>query len=513
VLVVAGTRSARAPSRAGLAASVTTGARGRRAWLAGWLALCVVGSFNYYQFDRRVLTTVGDYADATYYYLNSKYFAELGYTRLYHAMLVADQEGPRRLRKVPVYRDLAGYERLIPRREAFVTADALKARFTPERWRGFSGDLAFITQQDAAGGWDYFFIDHGYNPPPTWTLLGESLARLAPVDALKRITSLDMLLVALMFVGVARGFGLHALLVSLAFYLCTFSGRWPILGQSILRFDWLAALVLAAVCLKRGRHGWAGACLAYAAQIRVFPAVFFVPYGLHVLRELWRTRRLAPGQLRFALGAALCVLLLGGGSLVRYGADGWRDAIDKVALHSSPESYSSHRVGLGAALMYRGEWSGKDLARHGGIDAKRAELWQLDHYLELAGAASLLLVAFVAWRSQEPVHRLLWLGMLPLFCLTNPQINYYNLRLLPVLWHAERLDERWHRLSLASLFLVEAIAQLVHVLGAARYAVTCLSSWGLLAYLLAQAVHALRQARRPVLPEIAPDFAAKSSPT
>src|SRR5690606_21658704 len=46
--------------------------KAKRALTAAWLAASLFGVFNYYQFSAKQVTTVGDYADATYYYLNSK---------------------------------------------------------------------------------------------------------------------------------------------------------------------------------------------------------------------------------------------------------------------------------------------------------------------------------------------------------------------------------------------------------------------------------------------------------
>jgi hypothetical protein len=456
----------------------------RRALASAWVVAALFGLFNYYQFDRRVAATVGDYADATYYYLNSKFFPELGYTRLYEAMLVADGEGPRNLAGVRRYRDLVGYQ-LLPRRAAFEDGRAIKAHFSPARWALFKTDLAFITAHAPDGGWGYFFVDHGYNPPPVWTLVGGTLAELCDVQHLKWITSIDALLVAGMMVAIYRAFGSQALFVALAFFLCTFSGRWPILGQAILRFDWLVALVLSVVCLKRRRHGLAGALLAYATSVRVFPAVFALPYAALVLRSLWRERRLAPEHVRFIGGAVICALALNGAAVARYGVDAYREAIAKIELHSSPESFSSHRVGLGAALLYRGEWSRQDMDERGGIDAKRDALWELEPYLKVVGLLSAILVMLYAWRARIPVHRLIWLGAFPLFCMTNPQINYYNLRLLLVLDHAEHPATLRARLGLALLFAIEAGTQAMHVAGATRYAVTATSSWGMLVYLLA----------------------------
>lgn len=456
---------------------------GARVLLTVWAAAAATGVVNYYQFNAKVASTVDDYADATYYYLNSKYFDELGYTKLYRAMLVADAEGPGDLKRVRGFRDLVDYEKILPRRVALSDPELAREGFSDARWDRFKSDLAYITGHHPHGGWRYFFIDHGYNPPPPWTLVGGTLSQWVPVDHMKIATSVDMVLVALMMLGIAWVASPAAMCVALVFFCSTFSGRWPILGHAILRFDWLCALVGAALSLRRGRHGWAGAMLTYATCVRVFPGIFAMPYVVALVRDTLRERRLLPHYRHFIVGAAVTGVLMIGGSLARYGSEAYAEAFTNLRLHSSPESFSSHRVGLGDVLMYRGEWSAADLRAAGSAPAKRDELWKLNPTLQLIGLLSIALVAAYVFRSREPHHRLLWLGIYPLFAMTNPQINYYNLRLLLVLLHTERWDEYRHRIGLYMLFAIEVVTQGAQVAGAARYGVTAMTSLGMAGYL------------------------------
>jgi hypothetical protein len=364
-----------------------------------------------------------------------------------------------------------------------------------------------LTKQGIKGGFDYFFIDHGYNPPPTWTFVGGGLSNLVPVQHMKVLTSIDIVLIAGLMVLIARTFGVSGMLIALVFFLCTFSGRWPVLGQSILRFDWLTALVASACALKAGRHGLAGASLAYAACNRIFPGVFALPYLAWIARKWLVDKRMPPELVRFATGAAIVAVVVVGGAWLRYGTDTFEAARERLALHGSPESFSSHRVGLGHVALYRGEWTRKEINRVGGMDGKREALWSIYPQLKIAGLVTLLLVLLYSFRSREPVHRLIWLGIFPLFCLTNPQINYYNLRLLLVLFHVERFRDPVDRIGLSILFLTEVASQLVYVLGADRYAVTATTSYGLLLYLITMAV-CLALELRAKSPEPAADQAA-----
>jgi hypothetical protein len=460
-----------------------------------WVVACTFGVFNYYQFRNHNIVRIHDYSDLTYYYLNSKYFEELGYTELYRAMLVADDQSVGRLRKVKRYRDLVEYQRLLPRDTAIKAAREVTSRFSPARWRSFKHDLEFLTRTTPPGDWAYFFIDHGYNPPPPWTLVGGALANSTPLESVKRIAIVDFALVSLLFLSVALVFGVEALLVCLLFFLCTFSGRWPLLGSALLRFDWLVALVGAVVCLRRERHGLAGALLMYSTLNRVFPGIFALPYVVRLVRDTWRSRRLAPEHRWFIAGALIVLVTVGGGALVVYGPEAYRDAAINLKLHGSPDSYSSHRVGLGDALLYRGERNRSELRDNGGIKGKVDQLWALRPYLHVAGLLAIGFVALIAWRSRAPVYRLIWLGIFPLFSLTNPQINYYNLRLLLVLFHVERWDQYPHKLGLYILFAIEVATQGATFMGADRYAVTSITSVGLTIYLATMTAYLIAELR------------------
>jgi hypothetical protein len=463
-------------------------------WLTtGWIIAALFGAFNYYNFDRHEFTTIGDYADVSYYYLNSKYFPELGYSNIYEALLIADHEGPDRFDDVPIYRDLTTYRDLHPRKYALERADVIKANFTPERWEAFKHDANYIFSKEMKGSFSYYFIDHGYNAPPVWTLIGGNLARRVPVENLKWITSLDFLLVALTMLGIYRVCGREALLVSLVFFLCTFSGRWPVLGHALLRFDWLTALIFYVLCLRTGRHGLAGACLAYAALVRIFPAIFGLAYGAFMLRTWIVERRFPLEQKRFVIGALATVLLLGSAAYLYVGKQGVEESIGRIALHGGPEAFSSRRIGLGHLATYKGEWNRREFVANGGIDEKRAELWAAQPYLNMLGLLLVVLAGAYVWWQRQPPHRHTWLAMFTLFASTVPQANYYNMRLLPVLFHTEEMRDPRDRIGLMLLFLVEVATQGVQVLRGDYYAVTAAASMGMLLYFVVMAALLLRE--------------------
>ncbi len=453
----------------------------------------VVGGFNYWQFDRNVFVGPGDVTDVTYYYLNSKYLAELDYDLLYSALLAAD-EG-RKTAHVRVVRDLTT-DALQSREDAVARGHQLKAsRFTPERWEAFKHDSAFFLDRlskDALA--DNFFVDHGYNPPSTWTVLGKPIAAAVPVEALAWATHVDLLCVGLLFGAVVWGWGVDAALFAWLFFTVTFSGRWPILGQALLRFDWSAALILSTAAFNRGRHGLAGAALAFSAFNRVFPALWFLPWGADLLGTLWRDRRPTRAHLRFFGGAAAMSTLLIGCSLAMFGPATSRQSVDNLLLHN--ESFSSHRVGLAGVLVWRGETSRAEMRAAGGMAPREIQVQGLMPSLRVLGLLAAAGVAVAVIRLRPGLGSAMAWPLLPFFIMTTPQMNYYNIRLLPVVWHAKNLDNPWHRAGLALLFTTEIVAHAAQVVGWERHATTSLTSWMMLVWCVGLVVWLVRAAPR-----------------
>jgi len=213
-------------------------------------------------------------------------------------MILADSEHKRRhTKKVKRYRDLRDYK-MKPVSEAMKHGRQIRDNdFTPERWAAFTRDIDFfIKRKKSREMTSNFYVDHGYNPPPTWTVVGSLLSNMASVDNIRWIAGVDIVLVMCMFVGVTWAFGADGLLFGMLFFVTTFSGRWPILGEALLRFDWLAAVVLSLCCMKKRYWLPAGALMAYAGFNRLFPMIFFFGWGLWFLRETYKGRETGKGK-------------------------------------------------------------------------------------------------------------------------------------------------------------------------------------------------------------------------
>lgn len=443
------------------------------------VVLCLFGIFNYYQFDEDVFLGGGDYADVTYYYLNSKYFDELGYSELYPAMLLADEEAGNHLRSINTYRDLYTY-REVPRDKIYDSE--VKYEFSRQRWQQFKNDVDYLVSHNISGGWSYFFIDHGYNAPPTWTIIGGTLSNLVPVELLKWITSIDLVLVVIMFVVIFKVFGINALIYSLLFFVITFSGRWPILGQALLRFDWLAALVVAMAMLKKERHGLAGGLIMYAALSRIFPVLFFIPYGFYILFKVIKEKRIDKFGYSFMLGAGTVFLFLVITALLFLGWPSFTESAETLHRHS--HTYSSHRVGLADAIFFRFETTREEMAAYGGIPGKKEAIAGIKPVLYGLGLLSIAAIGMAVYKTKWASYAMLPYPVLTLFIVQNPQINYFNIRILLVIYHFLDISKARNKAGLVIIFLIELIAQWTKVVGYERYTTTSVTSLGLCFYFI-----------------------------
>lgn len=460
------------------------------------ILLCLIGSFNYYHFNLKKITGNGDYTDIAYYYLNSKYLKELGYFNLYSAMLYADFDHKNiHIKHIPQYRDLNDYK-IKPIKHALNKGKTVKENnFTVERWNQFKHDVEwFLVRRDSRSLRNNFFVDHGYNPPATWAVLGNTLSNLVPIEKVKLITCVDFVFVATMLISVVWAFGLEAMLFMLMFFLCSFSGRWPVLGQSLLRFDWSSTLVIAICFLKKNKPFISGSLIAYASLSRIFPAIFSFPWVVLSTFEFLKYKRITKPNLSFLKGVLSIVLAFIFLTLLFFGKDIFIESAKNALMHN--KTYSSHRVGLGDVLVFRGEFNEEALKKSGGIYPKELKIQQMHLLLNLIGVFFLALIAVyvILKKDKKPTWEYVPLCIIPFFCMTNPQINYYYIRMLLVLWHLDNINKKnLHFLGLMFLFVIEILTNFGFVAGWPRYTVTTMTSLGMLVYVLSLIVIVVNQ--------------------
>ncbi len=217
--------------------------------------------------------------DTFHYYIGSKYFKELHYERLYECVATADSEEPGLRRRVEL-RKMTNLRTNVVEKTDDILAhpERCKQHFTEARWESFKHDLRYFRTLENPRRWDDAQTDHGFNGTPVWAIMGTALSNLAPASRLDilLLDSLDVMMISIMALLMWWAFGWRAVSVALIVFATNFPSRWYWIGGSFLRWDWLFWMGVGVCLMKKERPFWAGAAIAYAALLRIFPGFMFV---------------------------------------------------------------------------------------------------------------------------------------------------------------------------------------------------------------------------------------------
>jgi hypothetical protein len=285
------------------------------------------GDFGYSKFYHR--------HELFHYYLGSKYDRELGYERLYQCVAVAQADSGQtnevRARKMM---DL-GIDFIVPAQNALDHPEECRDRFkTPERWESFKADVKFFRNSANLQYWNDMQKDHGYNPPPAWTVMGHFWSSLHPATEgyMQFLASFDIAFFAGMFAAIYWAFGWRVFSVAVIFWGCQLPAEYFWTGGAFMRQDWLFFLVLSACLLRKRYFAWAGASFAYSTLLRVFPGLLLAGMAVVAVAHLWKHKRMAPHHMRVMLGGLAATAIVVG---ISAGIAGWR---------SYPEFYNHIQV-------------------------------------------------------------------------------------------------------------------------------------------------------------------------
>lgn len=448
---------------------------------AGLWALVAVSTVNYARWGPESSFERVDAYDLLHYYVNAKYFDELGYYDLYPCAILVDHENGG-----PWWDDGKVYMAQHEGGHVFNPIDHALARgrhvrdtrFAADRWEAFEHDVLVLSRDRWGGGapvWRQLINDHGYNGPPAWTLIGGAIAQLVPVERVKWLGWLDVVLLVGALTLVARAWDRDTAAWVALFLLVTYSARWPTLTWSVLRYDHAALLLGATALARMGRGAGAGALVGLAASLRLFPALWaFGPVARDAV-GWWRGRR--P---RFAVAFLVAAAVGGGGAVglaaARFGVEQTAIHLDNMSDHTDARQLSSRRIGLALALTHRVGLDEPAITD----DRRKAIAAQAPIRAVVAG----LLLLGLGWalraaRDEEVVG----FGFLPLFLVTTASYYYYVARGTLVVVHAGALDRLRNRAGLAWLFALEAGSNAAENLfpGDRMFLVGYLA-WGILAY-------------------------------
>ncbi|HET8946477.1 MAG TPA: hypothetical protein VFQ07_05805 [Candidatus Polarisedimenticolia bacterium] len=318
--------------------------------LALLAAVALLGHLEY--FTKKHLNT----HEFLHYFLNTKYFAETGYSGLYEAIVVADWEDDR-----PSYDPASGVRSLstyaLETRASIVErAEAIKARFPPGRWRTFKHDVAWFRAEDGVL-WRLgeSLRDHGYNGSPLVTAILGGLASqpFLPTAVLIPIASwFDIALVLAAGILLARRVdGPTGALFVFLWAVNPFNDH-AYTGGAYLRSLHLLALLAALVLFTQRRFVPSGALFSVSALLRVFPGFLLAGLLVHDLVRRERRDLLRRHAPLYASAAATALVLFAATSLLHApeGRNPWIGFAEKMALHS--QRLSPNLLGLPYLFFY-----------------------------------------------------------------------------------------------------------------------------------------------------------------
>jgi hypothetical protein len=380
-----------------------------------------------------------------HYYIGSKYFGDFGYEGLYDCTALADAENAA---EQGVHPRINGYVRDLDDVLRDKTYDEAKAHchdeilpgVKPARWAKFKSDLRELQTIVPDDWWNSVVFDAGFNPPPSWVVVGGAISNSIPIRAAGLptflvSTSLDMLLLVACFIAVRRAFGTAAAATAAIFFGATFIASYGWNGGAFLRYTWLASVIFALVALRFGRWALAGAFFAAAACDRIFPLGFAVgavlPLAFRALKSPEDRRRLMRFGAGFAGTAAVLVLL----SLVFFGWSPWRVFFSRILRHG--DVYYVMHIGLKKVLNW-GRWvPSQDFRWHHGL--QNFHDWNLKLHANWASMRAIVVpvqlaaagAAALASLRRRPYESALICGVFAMFFFNIPA-NYYYVVLVMV---------------------------------------------------------------------------------
>jgi hypothetical protein len=375
-----------------------------------------------------------------HYYLGAKYFRDLGYEGLYDCTALADQQNARDLGQPKGHvgewvRDLDD----VLKDKSFGDAIAhcqtkYVDKMSPERWSAFRADLRELQTIVPDDWWSDVVYDAGFNPPPSWVLLGGALANIIPIHlggmpSYLLATSLDMALLLACFLVLQRYFGTATAAMAGVFFGASFIASYGWNGGCFLRYTWVSFIVFGLAAAKRGRWMLAGALLGAAACDRVFPGGFAVgaavPLAYRALHSTVDRQRLKRFGIGFGGVVAGLVIL----SLLVFGFDSWRVFVTRIGRHS--DVYYTMHIGLKKVITWRSWVASQNFHGHDGL--QRFHDWNLRLRATWASMAWLVIPvqliaaggAVVASARRRPHEAALLVGAVAMFCFSLPANYYY----------------------------------------------------------------------------------------
>jgi hypothetical protein len=411
------------------------------------LVVALLASVNYFYGTRNNGVYVHRW-DAFHTVIGVKYFEELGYDDLYKCSYAIDREGPHHFRAVKDIRDLRTNN--FVNRDEHIAGNDCKERFTAERLELFRHDLDEFGTWSSKSQWKILMKDKGFNGTPFYAWVCKLL--IAPLDVsiegLKRLAIIDPILMVIAFGVVGWAFGARTAALVTILFCVFFPNRFTHMGGSILRFDYVATLLVGFSALKKDKWGLAGAMFAWATMVRVFPAIFAVGVVIKIASDVFvggRKPQLRPEHLKFLGWYGGMLLLLFVISLVGMhgGFSNWQQWAYDMKVHNKRSA--SYRIGFKHLFMLDGQLTATD------YNQKQANFVAHQNYY-WAAVAVLLAPLLLAVRRLDTISFAALFGVFGFFLLAIATRYYWGILALVFLVDRDLLSNRFMLLLGAFLF-------------------------------------------------------------
>jgi hypothetical protein len=402
--------------------------------------------------------------DQYHYYMGAKYFPEIKYDGLYKCSAIAqhqlgvvtyeepDDKGNVRSKRIDMkaeleartktVRNLGGDNLLMKVDDLIKNPEQCTSRFSPERWEQYKRDVKFFRIVSDKKYWEDMQRDHGYNPPPVWTLAGYLISNLhdAEVWFMQAIAMIDIAYLLGVFAALWWAFGWRVSAVGAIFWGTQASAPFYWTGGAFLRQDWLFFMVLSA-CLARKRYfALAGAAMVYCGLLRIFPGLIVIGWLVVCGAYVWRHKRFRREHLRAIVGGCVAAAILIGASLAVVGKNSYQEFykhtikvhdMTPLTNHMGLRVLVGHNVGVGkesGRMKYTKDVSLVDpFERWKSMRNERYAKYKLVAYAIIA--ASLALFVYVVRRVKS-----LWiaqcLGQIWIILLSQLTCYYYSFMIL-----------------------------------------------------------------------------------
>ena len=369
------------------------------------------------------------YLSVYHYYINAKYFNELGYTDLYEQTLVADWESRYRLRSTQGITNLRTYGRHRVDLDRFAQSPA----FNPDRWGEFKRDVDFFIDIGGRRLMDRALNDRGYNASPFWNTLGAALAnRLDITSSPQRfaLLSLDSIM-GLIAIGVCIwAFGFAPTGMGLLIIIMAPINHTRLIGN-FLNYDWMYMIVMGLAFYRKKWIALSGFCWAFAFMTRLFP-LLMVLGGVAGAVYYFAQKRQIDLQIKrllvhFTVWCGVAFLI---GCLNDQGLRSWQSFSTNIVTHAEHHVFGERRVGL---KHYFTTPTSPDQNIRKWRKGDKSEAFEQRKWSYRAAALVMLLMLAAVYRRKRGTDAMIW-GLPAIFALLVSSRYYWSmLGVLPLL--------------------------------------------------------------------------------